>query len=64
MPESSEKQPRSSGQDSGMVKYSVAPAELSKEAQGVGDDGHVIDCQRRVMAADGVCQGCGAKLRP
>lgn len=47
-----------------MVKYSVAPAELSKEAQGVGDDGHVIDCQRRVMAADGVCQGCGAKLRP
>lgn len=46
-----------------MMKYSVAPEELTKQAQGVRDDGHLIDCRSPALGADGVCAGCGAKVR-
>jgi hypothetical protein len=60
------KKEASSGQGSGegMTKYSVAPSDLSKEAQGVRADGHLVDCRGSPpLSADGVCTLCGAKVR-
>jgi len=52
----------SSSPDGDMVKYGVSPDQLSDASQGLGGDGHLVDCRSRRVESDGVCRECLVKI--
>lgn len=50
--------------DDGMVKYAVSTDTLTKQAQGLSESGHVVDCRdvNAPLDAENRCSSCGAKI--